>query len=238
MLHKLSIAALVLTLSAGTALAGSVAGANSSSLSSSTALSAGGTASSTALGGSVGVTNTTNFSYVDPPGPANTTSAINDRLTTVPTVIAPSMWTNNACTLGTSAAGGFMGGGFAFGFDRKDDECNHRALVSFIVHIAEVQNTAAQAAKNSQERYQDEVRAAAYQQWANNYLCAQWPDLAAAVPPGSNICATATAAAPAAKTSAVPQPVVAQAPVVPTVRYATNNAPANSPYYHAEWYKQ
>lgn len=164
----------------------------------------GSTSTSQSLGGTGGAANgtytdTVNFTYNDPPATSGTSSGsgssggdptINENLRTTGTAIAPSIYNNNVCALGASAAGGFFGGAFALGFDRVDKGCDARAFVSLLGHFAEINSIAAAHATDPSVRALAAQNAVVYAQWANNYLCASNPDLAAAVPPGSNFCKT------------------------------------------------
>jgi hypothetical protein len=112
------------------------------------------------------------------------------RLITTGTAIAPSIYSNNVCALSASAAGGFLGGAFALGFDRVDKGCDARAFASLLGHFAEINSIAATHAADPQVRALAERAAVAYAQWANNYLCMMNPEMAASAPPGSNLCQT------------------------------------------------
>lgn len=133
-----------------------------------------------------------NFTYSDPPAPSDPTETIQgtQRLITTGTAIAPSIYSNNVCGLSAAAAGGFLGGAFSIGFDRIDKGCDRRAFAALLGHFAEINSIAAAHAPDPQVRALAEHNAEVYSQWANNYLCMQDEDLAAAAPPGSNVCRT------------------------------------------------
>lgn len=197
----------------GTSSSGSYSGSSAGSVAnggSGTAIGTGGT------GGYAG-SNVT-FTYNDPPA-ADPSSTQTERLITTGTAIAPSIYSNNVCALSASAAGGFFGGAFALGFDRVDRGCDLRATASLLGHFAEIYSIAAAHAPDAQTRQLAVQQAVTYATWANNLLCMQDPDLAAAAPPGSNICRTVATQqgmqvvpAPVAYTVPPKQMVVAAAP--------------------------
>lgn len=131
------------------------------------------------------------------------------RLVTVGAAIAPSIYSNNVCALSASAAGGFMGGAFALGFDRIDKDCNIRANASLLGHFAEIYAIAAEHSPDPAVRQLAEREAAIYAQWANNYLCMTNPDVAAAAPPDARFCKTV---ATQAGLQVVPAPVATYVP--------------------------
>lgn len=183
-------------------------------------------------GGNGSGSSVVNFTYNDPAGPGaggdpvsteNLVTSGTQRVVTVGTAIAPSFYSNNACGLAASAAAGFMGGGFSLGFDRIDKGCDARAFAALLGHFAEINSIAATHATDPQTRALAAQNAIVYSQWANNYLCAANPDLAAAVPPGSNVChvvATQSglqvvpAPAPISYTASAPVAAVPSQPVV------------------------
>lgn len=112
------------------------------------------------------------------------------RIITTGAAIAPSIYSNNVCALSASAAGGFLGGAFALGFDRVDKGCDRRAWASLLGHYAEIYSIAAAHAPDPATRQLALREASVYAQWANNYICMQNEELAAAAPPGSDFCHT------------------------------------------------
>lgn len=215
-----------LATSSSTSSGSGTANANNNGIGTSSSLSgSSSTAGSTANGGSgtgIGTGGTggyagadVNFTYNDPPA-ADPPSVQTERLVTTGAAIAPSIYNNNSCGLGASAAAGFMGGAFALGFDRIDEGCDRRAFASLLGHFAEINSIAATHAVDPQIRAIAARNAIMYSQWANNYLCMQNPDLAAAAPPGSNVCHTVATQtglqvvpAPVPLTQAAQQPQVA-----------------------------
>lgn len=186
----------------------SSAGSNSGAYSGATAN--GGSGLGVGTGGTGGYAGSSvNFTYNDPPGPATETIDGTQRLVTTGAAIAPSIYNNNVCSLGLSAAAGFMGGAFAIGGDRVDHDCNVRANASLLGHFAEIYSIAAAHAPDPQIRQLAEGQAAIYAQWANNYLCAANPELAATAPPGSHFCPTV---ATQAGLQVVPAPVAYAVP--------------------------
>lgn len=171
------------------------------------------TAGSSSNGGYSG--SSVNFTYNDPPAvdPATQT----ERLVTVGNAIAPSIYNNNLCSLGASAAAGAMGWGFALGFDRIDHGCDVRANASLLGHFAEIYSIAAAHAPDPGVRQLAETQAAIYAQWANNYICMSNPDLAAAAPPDAHFCHTV---ATQGGVQVVPAPVAIAAPPRPIVQAA------------------
>ena len=186
-------------------IAGSVS--NSASLSNSTGIGLGGqggTANSfsgsnsrsgsvsngTGYGGNGSGTGNATITFNDPGVPATTTQNIGgtERIVTTGAAIAPSLYSNNVCALSASAAGGFLGGAFALGFDRVDHGCDVRANASLLGHFAEINRVTATNSNDPQIRYRAEQAAVAYAQWANNYICMANPDLAKAAPPGAGFC--------------------------------------------------
>lgn len=161
-----------------------------------------------------------NFTYNDPPAtgdPTNTENLVTtgtQRIITTGAAIAPSIYSNNVCALSASAAGGFLGGAFALGFDRVDKGCDRRAWASLLGHYAEIYSIAAAHAPDPQIRAIAEQQAAIYAQWANNYICMQNEELAAAAPPGANFCRTV---ATQSGMQVVPAPVAYQLPPKPVV---------------------
>jgi hypothetical protein len=172
-------------------------------------------------GGNASGSSTVNFSYVDPPA-APDPAVQTERIVTTGAAIAPSMYNNNSCALSASAAAGFMGGAFALGFDRVDKGCDWRAFAALLGHFAEINSIAAAHAPDPQTRALAEQASITYSQWANNYLCMQNPDLAAAVPPGSNLCHTV---ATQQGMQVVPAPVSSAQPMQP-VRVAVYSPPS------------
>lgn len=202
---------------AGTANANNAGIGNSSSLSSS-----GSTAGATANGGSgtaIGTGGTggyagsnVTFTYNDPPAATDPSNTQTERLITTGTAIAPSIYSNNVCALSASAAGGFFGGAFALGFDRVDKGCDRRAWASLLGHYAEIYSIAAAHAPDPATRQLALHEASVYAQWANNYICMQNEELAAAAPPGSEFCRTV---ATQAGLQVVPAPVAYTVPSKP-----------------------
>lgn len=205
----------------GNSSAGSNSGASAGSM------AVGGNSSSTTGYTGADATITINNPAGDPAGdPTSTENLVTtgtQRIITTGAAIAPSIYSNNVCALSASAAGGFLGGAFALGFDRVDKGCDHRATAALLGHFSEIYSIAAAHAPDATTRQLAEREAVIYAQWANNYMCMQDPDLAAAAPPGANVCKTvatqqgmqvvpspvATYVAPAPQ---ITQPVVAAAP--------------------------
>lgn len=131
------------------------------------------------------------------------------RLVTVGTAIAPSIYNNNSCALAASAAAGFMGGAFAFGFDRIDKGCDLRATAALLGHFSEIYSIQAAHSPDGPMRARAAQLSIMYAVWAQNLLCMQNPELAAAAPPGANVCPTV---ATQAGLQVVPAPVVAAVP--------------------------
>lgn len=196
---------------------GGTAGAVSGSASRSNSISQGGSAQGS------GTSNAT-ITFNDPGVPATTTENLTgtQRLVTVGTAIAPSIYSNNVCALSAAAAGGFLGGAFSLGFDRVDKGCDIRANVALLGHFAEIYRSAASQSVDPGFRQRAEHMAAIYAQWANNLLCMSSDEFAKSMPPGSNFCqqiatqqGMEVVPAPVPVTYAPPPaPVMAQ-PVVP-----------------------
>lgn len=170
-------------------------------------LGTGGSAS--ANGGTGGAAGSiVNFTYNDPAAPADPTENLitsgTQRIITTGAAIAPSIYSNNVCALSASAAGGFLGGAFALGFDRVDKGCDRRAWASLLGHYAEIYSIAAAHAPDMATRQLALQEAAIYAQWANNYMCMQNEELAAAAPPDAHFCHTV---ATQAGLQVVPAPV-------------------------------
>lgn len=168
-------------------------------------------------GGSAG--SVVNFTYTDPPAPADPTTTTSKIITTG-TAIAPSLYSNNVCALQAGAAGGFLGGAFSFGFDRVDHGCDVRANAALLGHFAEINTIEAEHAPDPQIRAAASQAAITYGQWANNYICMQNPDLAAAAPPGSGVChsvATQTGMSVVPAPVAMPVQAVVVAPPTPVI---------------------
>lgn len=218
--YGIAVAALFAICASAPAFAASSSSSNSAagSASFSNSTGTGGNSTSTGVGyGGTGYggasTSTVNYTYNDPPSDPNTTS----RVITTGVAVAPSLYTNNVCALQASAAGGFLGGAFSFGFDRIDHNCDTRANAALLGHFAEINSIEAEHAPDPQVRAAAANAANVYATWANNYICMQNPDLAAAAPPGSGICVPKTQTAiatvvPVPATVIRSDPVVAQKP--------------------------
>lgn len=226
--------------SGSNAAAGSIAtggSANNAGIGNSTSSSLAGSASnSTSQGGQATGqgTSTATINFNDPGIPATTTQNVGgtERVITTGAAIAPSIYSNNVCALSASAAGGFLGGAFALGFDRVDHGCDLRAWVALLGHFAEINRVTANSAADPVVRARAEQAAIAYAQWANNYICMQNPDIAAAAPPGAHFCETVAtqqgmqvvpAPVPIAATPP-PRPILAQ-PVPPPKPQQIANGP-------------
>lgn len=189
---------------AGNSAANSASNSNSGSVA--TGLGTGGAATGSG-------TSTSSVTFNDPAEPAT------QRIVTTGAAIAPSIYSNNVCALSASAAGGFLGGAFALGFDRVDKGCDIRANAALLGHFLEVYSATATHAVDPVIRQAAEQAAMGYAQWAANYICMANPDLAAAAPPGSNFCHTVATQqglevvpAPVAYTPPPPPPVVPDLP--------------------------
>lgn len=153
----------------------------------------------------------------DPTSTENLVTTGTQRIITTGQAIAPSIYSNNVCALSASAAGGFLGGAFALGFDRIDKGCDLRATASLLGHFAEIYSIAATHAADPAIRARAEHLAVTYATWANNLLCMQNPELAAAAPPDSNMCRTVATQAglqvvPAPVATVAPAPAIVAAP--------------------------
>lgn len=191
----------------GTSSSGSYSGSSAGSMAN------GGTGMGIGTGGTGGYAGAdVNVTYNGDPGGSaggDPPSTQTERLITTGTAIAPSIYSNNVCALSASAAGGFLGGAFALGFDRVDEGCDRRAWASLLGHYAEIYSIAAAHAPDAQTRVLALQEASVYAQWANNYICMQNPDLAAAAPPDAHFCHTV---ATQQGMQVVPAPVYATKP--------------------------
>lgn len=196
----------------------------------------GSVSNSTGTGGNAQGSGTSSsaITFNDPSQPSSTTA----RIVTTGTAIAPSVYNNNVCALGASAAGGFLGGAFAFGFDRVDHNCDIRANAALLGHFVEVNAATATHAVDPAIREQAERAAVAYAQWANNYMCMANEELARSAPPGANFCATvATQQGMQVVPQAVPTAYAAPPPIAPAAAvYVPPPRPMAQPQavaYHA-----
>lgn len=180
----------------GNAQSNSVSGSYSGS-SAVGSLGQGGSATANGTGGTGGAAGSiVNFTYNDPAPTGDPTQTENlvtsgtQRIITTGQAIAPSIYSNNVCALSASAAGGFLGGAFALGFDRVDKGCDIRANASLLGHFAEIYSIAAEHAADPQVRQLAAQQAAIYAMWASNYICMNNPDMAASAPPDAHFCHT------------------------------------------------